>query len=228
MNNDDIRKALLSLADERFRTFSLTVLQEEGYPVIGVRIPEIRKLARQFAREEGLQGYDIIADESYEQVLIKGFVIGYSKTPLLEKKIYIDDYLKLADGWSLIDSFVSTVKLKDSDRELMWSWLLDWMKSEKPYVIRFVLVMMMNNYLDDQHIDQVIDYCRQIRSDHYYVRMANAWLLATAAINHYDKVCAILDELDEFTRNKTIQKAIESYRIDDEKKKELRGKRKRK
>ena len=87
---------------------------------------------------------------------------------------------------------------------------------------------MLNSYLDDEHIDEVLRYTESIQSDHYYVNMAQAWLLATAYINYGDQVDEILERgtLNKFTHNKTIQKAIESYRISDEDKERLRGMRK--
>ncbi|MBR3351419.1 MAG: DNA alkylation repair protein, partial [Erysipelotrichaceae bacterium] len=158
----------------------------------------------------------------------QGFVIGYSKMPMADRIPYINDYINKSDSWNLIDSFVSTVKPKVREREVLWNYL-DYIKySDRPFTVRFVLVMMLNSYLDDEHIDEVLRYTESIQSDHYYVTMAQAWLLATAYINYDDKVNEILErgKLNKFTHNKTIQKAIESYRISDEDKERLRRMRK--
>ncbi|MGN1170572.1 MAG: DNA alkylation repair protein, partial [Lachnospiraceae bacterium] len=107
-----------------------------------------------------------------------------------------------------------------------------WMSSDRPYTIRFGMEALMRHFLDDQFQPEYLELAAGIRSEEYYVNMMTAWFFATALAKQYDKTISYIEEqrLDEWTHNKAIQKAIESYRVSDEQKAYLRtlkrGKRK--
>lgn len=225
MNNNEIKQILIQNSEEKYQEFTSSLIPSGGYRLLGVRIPFLRKLARQLVAEQGIEFLNHLTDDSFEEVLLQGFVIGYAKIPFIERKPYITDYLSKCDSWSLVDSIVTTLKPKKKEREEDWLFLEELKKYDKPYYIRYILVTMLNRYLDDEHIDEVLDYVKSVNSDHYYVEMAQAWLLATACIKYIEKVRSIIenDEVNDFVRNKTIQKAIESYRISDEQKEMLRS-----
>ena len=225
MNNREIKEFIEINSNQKYREFSESLSAAGSYPMKGVRLPVLRDLARRIVREDGIRALSPLSDDCFEEVLLQGFVIGYSKMPMADRIPYINDYINKSDSWNLIDSFVSTVKPGKKEREVLWNYL-DYIKySDRPFTVRFVLVMMLNSYLDDEHIDEVLRYTGSVQSDHYYVNMAQAWLLATAYIKYGNKVDRILERgtLNKFTHNKTIQKAIESYRISDEDKERLRG-----
>ncbi len=228
MNNTEIKKLLSSKSDSKYQDFSASLTPVGRYHFIGVRLPELRAIAKDLVKQDGINALEYLSDDSYEEVLLQCFVIGYARMPLEEKKPYIISYLDKCDSWGLIDSFVSTLKLKKNEAEPMWQWLQILKNNSEPYYIRYILVTMMSKFLDDEHIDDVLKYVISIHSDHYYVEMAQAWLLATACIRYADEVETILQEgqLNKFVHNKTIQKSIESYRISDEEKAKLRGLRK--
>ena len=228
MNNGEIKEFIELHSNQKYKEFSEALSSAGSYRMKGVRLPVLRDLAKRLVKEDGIRSLSSLSDDCFEEVLLQGFVIGYSKMPMADRIPYINDYINKSDSWNLIDSFVSTVKPKVREREVLWNYL-DYIKySDRPFTVRFVLVMMLNSYLDDEHIDEVLRYTESIQSDHYYVNMAQAWLLATAYINYDDKVNEILErgKLNKFTHNKTIQKAIESYRISDEDKERLKGMRK--
>jgi len=220
----DVKRILLENASSEYREFTESLTTEGEHPFLGVRIPLLRDLARKLVKENGIEALELLSDDSFEEVMLQGFVIAYCKIPLEDKKPYIDEYLVKCDSWSLIDCFVSTFKFKKNDEEVMWEFLRDYRNSEETYVVRFVLVMMLNKYLKDEYIDEVLKYAVSIHSEEYYIEMAQAWLLATAAINYPEKVELILidGKLNMFTHNKTIQKAVESFRISAEEKERLK------
>lgn len=220
----NVKKFIEENASERYREFTESLTLEGQYPFRGVRLPVLRGLAKQLVREDDMKALEKLTDDCFEEVLLQGFVIAYSKLPLSEKKPYIDDYLKKADSWSLIDSFVSSFKFKKDESKVMWEYLNDYRNSKDTFTVRFVLVMMMAKYLDEEHIKDVLDYCVSVRSEEYYIEMAQAWLLATAAIKWFGAVENILidGKLNMFTHNKTIQKACESFRITDVNKERLK------
>lgn len=220
-----IKEYLEANSQQKYRQFTGSLNPGSRYPVMGVRVPLLRELAKKLAKEYGVNAVDMLSDDSQEEVLLQGFVIAYSKMPLAEKKPYIDNYLAKCDNWSLIDSFVSTFHFNRKDEALMWRYLGEYRKSKQTFTVRFVLVMMLNRYLKDEYINDILEYCSNIDSEEYYIEMAQAWLLATAAINYFYDVELILKDgkLNMFTHNRTIQKAVESFRISDENKERLRA-----
>ena len=218
----NIRQFLESNIDEKYRNFSADLNPGQKYPILGVRVPVLRKIARSLVKENGIDAMKSIKDDSYEEVLLQGMVIAYSKLPETDKKPFLDRYLdKCDDGWSLVDSIVGSFRIKD--RDVWHEWVSRYVLSGKVSKVRFAYVMMMK-LLDDRYIESILSAVVNNHSEQYYIQMAKAWLLATAAINYYDEVRKILadGELDRFTHNKTIQKMIESYRISDEHKDEVR------
>lgn len=220
-----IKEYLEANSRQKYRQFTGSLNPGSRYPVMGVRVPLLRELAKKLAKEYGINAVDMLSDDSQEEVLLQGFVIAYSKMPLAEKKPYIDNYLAKCDNWSLIDSFVSTFHFNRKDEALMWRYLGEYRKSKQTFTVRFVLVMMLNRYLKDEYINDILEYCSNIDSEEYYIEMAQAWLLATAAINYFYDVELILKDgkLNMFTHNRTIQKAVESFRISAENKERLRA-----
>ncbi|MBR2701069.1 MAG: DNA alkylation repair protein [Erysipelotrichaceae bacterium] len=220
-----IKEYLEANSRQKYRQFTGSLNPGSRYPVMGVRVPLLRELAKKLAKEYGINAVDMLSDDSQEEVLLQGFVIAYSKMPLAEKKPYIDNYIAKCDNWSLIDSFVSTFHFNRKDEALMWRYLGEYRKSKQTFTVRFVLVMMLNRYLKDEYINDILEYCSNIDSEEYYIEMAQGWLLATAAINYFYDVELILKDgkLNMFTHNRTIQKAVESFRISAENKERLRA-----
>ena len=98
------------------------------------------------------------------------------------------------------------------------------MESEHTYTIRFGINMLMRYYLEDEFKLEYPEKVAAIRSEEYYVNMMRAWYFATALAKQYEAIIPYLEEMrmDTWTHNKTIQKAIESYRITPEQKVYLR------
>ena len=217
-----VRQILEEHADHEYRDFSGSLNPDEMYPMLGVRIPVLRQIAGRLVREYGISALDRLTDGTYEEVLMQGVVIAKSRLPEEEKKPYIDEYLlKCGDGWSLTDCLASSFKPKDSG--LWMKWVLDYARSDSNAMVRFGYVMMMK-LLKDEYIDDIINSVVSRPSEIYYIEMAQAWLLATAAIRYGGRVEKLLEEgvLNRFTHNKTIQKMVESYRISDEVKERVR------
>lgn len=87
--------------------------------------------------------------------------------------------------------------------------------------------MLMDHYLDEFFSPEHLVWVSEIGgavAEEYYVRMMQAWYFATALAKQYDAALLILTEnrLPVWTHNKTIQKAVESYRITDQQKTFLR------
>ena len=125
----------------------------------------------------------------------------------------------------MTDTFVPALKIKDKELEVFWKFILTYLNSEKEFEVRFSIICMLDYYLIDSYIDKVIDILDNVKHEGYYVKMAIAWTLAEIGIKYNEKLMSYLkgkNNLDKFTYNKTLQKMIESYRIDLKQKEELK------
>jgi 3-methyladenine DNA glycosylase AlkD len=212
----EIKERLKSLADEKYRGF-ISGLVPGSTNMLGVRLPQLKVLAREIASKDW-QGYlEESDDEYFEEIMLQGFIIG------LVKKIDIEERLKLIAGfvpkisnWSLCDSFSAGLKFVKKNKEHVWDFLQPYFKSNKEFEIRFAVVMGMDYFIDSVHIDDYIKLMDDIKHDGYYVKMAVAWALSVCYVKFPERTMVYLkrNELDDFTYNKALQKIIESNRVD--------------
>lgn len=228
---EEIRKSLIELKDEKYKEFNKGLCPDTNRQMLGVRIPMLRKLAQKIVKEE--DWIEFVKNEDvlyFEEVLLQGLIIAYSKLELDEKFEYIKLFVPRIDSWAINDTFVPTLKIKDKDIKKYWDFILPYAKSTKEFEIRFAVISMLDYFLIDEYVDKVIDILNNISHEGYYVKMGVAWTLAEIGIKFNEKAIDFLkseNKLDKFTYNKTLQKMIESYRIDS-KQKELLRKMKRK
>ncbi len=213
----EIDEWLQKNSDEKYRLFSGRLVNSR-YPLFGVRIPLLRKKAKMLVRQADMEALAFLNDESFEAVMLQGFVIGYSQKELSAKKEAIYNYLCKCDNWSLVDSFAATIKPQGVQKELLYGWIKEYRCDEHEYVRRFCLVEALECYLDDEHVDDLLAYSASLKDETTANKKANGWLLATAYINYEEKVLQLLPILDEETYRIAKGKIRDSYRIDEEKK----------
>lgn len=222
----DLRKEIEKLEDVEYKKFNKNICKDTSYEMLGVRIPLLRNIAKKVACENNWTDYINMEDVKYfEEVLVKGLIIAYSKIEFEEKKKYIKEFVPYLDSWALTDSFSPTLKIKEKDLSNVWDFILPYIKSNKEFEVRFAIIMMLDYFLIDEYIDRVIEALNKITHDGYYVKMGVAWCLAEIGIRYNFKLMEFLkgdNNLDNFTYNKTLQKMIESYRITKEQKEILR------
>lgn len=223
---EEIRNSLKELKDEKYKEFNKGLCPDTNKEMLGIRIPILRKLAQKIVKEgnweEFVKNEDIIY---FEEVLLQGLIIGYSKLELKEKFEYIKLFVPRIDSWAINDTFVPTLKIKEKDLKEYWDFILPYTKSNKEFEIRFAVISMLDYFIIDEYVDKVIDILNNINHDGYYVKMGVAWTLAEVGIKYNDKAMKFLKEendLDKFTYNKTLQKMIESFRIEKNQKDILR------
>ena len=207
--------ANLAQGNETYAAFNQRIVNTK-MPVIGVRVPDLRRLARRLAPD--MDSADIsklltTQDESFDYVLLCGLLITHAR---LDDQTAIDltkQYLPHVDSWAHIDVFVE--KKRRFAGEMWWDFALECLQNEAEFTVRYGIVSLMTNFLDESHIDQVFTALRGIKHDGYYVKMALAWLYATAAVNFFEKTLAELEnsQIDMWTRNKAYQKMRESRRF---------------
>ena len=223
---ENIKQILDEHIDEKFKEFT-SALIPGSRPIIGVRVPILRKIAKEIA-EGDWQKYLIEASEdTYEEVAIKGFVIGYVKATLEELLPYIAEQIEKINDWSLCDGFCNNLKIVQKYKNEFLEFLLPYGKLDDEFKQRVVAVMLMDYYLTDEYVDMSLEVLDSLNNEKYYCKMAVAWAVATAWAKQRDKTYVYMQEgnnsLDDWTYNKAIQKMLESYRVSDEDKKMLRG-----
>ena len=220
----DIRQTLFALRDEKYAAFQakLTPSVNPGL-FIGVRVPEVRKLAKQLRNApEAVSFLNELPHTYYDENMLHGLLISEIKDYALAMEL-TDRFLPFVDNWAVCDIMSPKVFAKHKPKLL--SRIRVWTASEKTYTVRFGIEMLMSHFLDDAFQAELLDIPAVVRSEEYYVRMMVAWFFATALAKHWEETVPYIEKrcLEPWTHNKAIQKAIESYRITDEQKAYLRG-----
>lgn len=226
MSNEEIRKRLESMAEAKYKEFSQSLIPGSR-TILGVRIPALRTLARELAKGDWKNYLDNAVDDTFEEVNLQGFVIGYAKSDYEILLPYIKRYVAKINDWSLCDGFCATLKITKKYKPEFKELLKEYARKDTEFDQRFVAIMLMNYYLDDGDIDETLAMLDALKHDSYYRKMGVAWAVATAMAKQREKTLEYMqpgnNTLDDWTYNKSIQKMIESYRISDEDKVMLRA-----
>lgn len=190
---------------------------------IGVRTPILRTLAKEMIKDGSYKEFiKELPHTYYEENTLHSCILSLIKD-LDELLIELEYFLPYIDNWATCDLLSPKAFKKDQARILRK--VKEWINTKEVYSIRFGIVTLLSFYLDDYFSDEINDMILAIKSDNYYVNMAIAWYFSYALIKQYDKTIDIfkVNKLDKWVHNKSIQKALESYRIDDDKKQYLRS-----
>lgn len=210
-----IKERLRSYADEEYAKFmsSLTPGKEN---IIGVRLPILRKIAKEIAKDNYMEFLNDESSGSFEEVMLKGMVIGYIKADIDEILTLVRDFIPLIDNWAVCDSFCSGLKVTKSYREKVWDFICPYLYSDKEFEVRFGVIMILNYYVDTFYAPKAFEQFDRIKHDGYYVKMAIAWAISVFYANFPDLTIKYIknNNLDDFTHNKAIQKIRESLRVD--------------
>lgn len=219
----DIQRRLFKLQDLKYKDFSSKLTPTvDPETVIGVRTPELRKLAKEYARTpEAEQFLKILPHRYFEENNLHGFLIEAIRD--YDAAIdAVEAFLPHIDNWATCDLMSPKVFKKHLPE--LYEKIKVWMQSDKTYTVRFGIGMLMSHYLDDAFRPEMPELVAAIRSEEYYVNMMIAWYFATALYKQPDAVMPFIEEqrLEKWSHNKAIQKAIESRRISNETKAYLR------
>ena len=142
---NQIRKELQNLADEEYAKFNKKSCPDTNKEILGIRIPSLRNLAKKIVKEyEWQQFLEEINEESFEEVLLAGLVIGYAKIDIDEKLEYIKWFVPKIDSWAISDTFCPTLKIKQEDLEKVWNFILPYLESREEFDVRFAVIMMLD------------------------------------------------------------------------------------
>ena len=226
MDIEQIRKKLYELQDTDYRDFQSKLIPGvETDSFIGVRTPELKKLAKELAKDGGEKLFlRELPHRYFDENQLHAFLISAIK----DYERCMDEtnrFLPYVDNWATCDQMSPAVFKKQKEKLL--SQIKIWIASDQTYTIRFGIGMLLRHFLDVDFDPAYPEWVAGIRSDEYYVNMMIAWYFATALAKQYDTILPFITEhrLDAWIHNKTIQKAVESYRISPEQKEYLRSRR---
>ena len=218
-----VQQDLFTMQDLKYRDFHAKLMPTvDKDSVIGVRVPMLRAYAKKFGKtEEAKQFLEILPHQYYEENNLHGLLIDQMK----DYELCIEElirFLPYINNWATCD--ILSVKAVKGHLDSYIKNIYQWLESDYTYTIRFGINMLMRYYLEEEFKIEYPEKVAAIRSEEYYVNMVRAWYFATALAKKYDQVLPFLEEqkMDVWTHNKTIQKAIESYRITLEQKDYLR------
>ena len=210
--------------DEKYKAFhSKLIPTVDADSIIGVRVPNMRKFAKIYSHKaESADFMKNLPHKLYEENCIHAFLIEQIKD--FDKCIeQINLFLPYIDNWATCDMMRPKCFKKNIDKLI--NYIYDWLKSNDTYTVRFAIGMLMTWYLDEHFDNQYLSTVSSIISEEYYINMMIAWYFATALAKQWNSTINYIEQniLSDFVHNKTIQKAIESYRITDEQKNYLRS-----
>jgi len=220
---DRIIRDLFNLADEKYKKFHSGLCPGTDN-IIGVRVPILRKYAKELAKMDFRNYLETARNKYYEEILLQGMVISSAQMSLEERLYHIKLFVPKIDNWAICDYFISGFKFRQEDLSTVWSFIIPYLKSDKEFELRFAVVMMLDHYIIPEYINRVIKELDKIKSNKYYVQMAIAWTISVCFVKFTEVSMEYLknNNLDDFTYNKSIQKIIESNRVDKEMKGYLR------
>ena len=218
-----VYERLLSYQDKTYKEFqSKLVPNIDKETIIGVRTPQIRSIVKEiFGTEEANIFLKTLPHQYYEENLVHIFLVSKIKD-YDECVKEIERFLPYIDCWPVCDQATPLVFKKNHDKLL--PYIKKWIKSNKVYTARFGIRMLMNEFLNDDFKEKYLELVSSKKGEDYYLKMMIAWFFATALAKQYNATIKYIENkcLDPWIHKKTIQKAIESYRVSDEHKEYLK------
>lgn len=219
-----VRAELISLSDQKYREFSSALIPGCG-EMLGVRIPEIRKIAIRIAKDDPAAYLDTDEEQFFEETMLKGLIIGKMNCDIDTVLECARQFIPKITNWSVCDSFCAGMKIVAANRERVWSFLKPYIGSDRPYDIRMALVMYLDYFVTDDYIYELFGIFDDIKSDDYYVKTAAAWAVSVCFVKFPERTLEYLKKaaLDDETYGRALQKISESYRVSPENKALIRS-----
>lgn len=220
----DFIKYLRSFMEEDYAAF-LSKLIPDNSNICGIRVPQLRAIAKEIVKGDWGGFLKNAKDNTYEEKLLQGIIIGYVETNIKETISLIENYVKKIDNWSQCDCFCSSLKVTRTNKKQILNLIKGCLNSQDEYSVRFAVVMLINYYIEDDYLDFIFIALGSIKAEEYYVKMAVAWAVSICFVKFPEETEKFLLEnlLDNFTYNKSIDKIIDSRRVESNVKKRLKS-----
>ncbi len=235
---DEIYEWLLEEAEEDYKKFASSLLPGVDN-LLGVRIPTIRKKAKQLVKEDVVAYLNEIGEDYFEEIMLKGFLIAQAKWTVEERIHWIRLHIPKLSNWSLCDSFCSSLKEAKKEKKIYWELVEEYLRKDSEYELRFAIVMILQYFLNPLYSEKIFQYFDNINKENYYVRkyyvrkyyvhkyyvhMAIAWAISICYKYNKTETMEYLknNQLYDHTYNKAIQKILELKNIETEEKIQLK------
>lgn len=217
-NYGNFLEYIYSLQDLNYKQFHSKLITNDN--LIGIRTPKLKEIAFIIAKNDYIGFIKYNRKSIYEEKILYGLVLGYLKTDFNDILKQLDIFIPFIDNWAINDIVCANLKGFKNNQEAGYKFILKCLKSNNPWSIRFGLVLLLDFYINENYIDNILKICNNLENDEYYVKMAISWLLSICYIKYREKTLKFLKttKIDDWTYNKAIQKIIESKRISNEEK----------
>lgn len=216
-----IDQKLLALTESDYKAFNEKLIPT-NYEILGVRMPALKKFAKELAADSEVETYLKNAEyKTYEHVLLYGLVLGHLKRPSLETIFrYLDPLILKFDNWAHVDTIISSLKVLQKHPNEVLIHFMPLKTHAGEFTKRTFVILLMDFFINETYIDITLKNLQQVPQGQYYVDMAIAWAISVGLVKFYDKTLTLIEQntFSKFVHNKAIQKARESYRITPEKK----------
>lgn len=222
----ELRQYLCSLAEPKYQKFTSSLIPNVPADyILGVRIPTLRKIAREIAKGDWEAYLSSSSDDYLEEVMLQGMVIGSANMPIEETLKWVAWFIPKINNWSVCDSFCASLKMTKKHMQEVWEFIEDYLRDDREYFIRFGVVMLLDYYTDEAYVTRALQLLDGIKSEYYYVKMAVAWAVSMYYLSDPQQTLEFLKNchLDDFTYNKSLQKITESLKVDKETKAFIRS-----
>lgn len=214
----EFEKYLMSFKDLEYKKFHSSLVLNSKYEIIGIRMPIMKKIAKEISKKNIIDFLENVDDKYYEEILIKGLVISHIKD---EKQFYkyFKKHIKKIDNWALCDSFSSSIKIVRKYENKYFKEAIKMALNKNEFISRLGLVMILNHFIKKDNLDIIFETLNNIKSDKFYINMAQAWLICELYIKYPTITKEYLknNKLNKFTQNKAISKIHDSYRVSNKK-----------
>ncbi len=216
---EPLLERLRALSDETYRKFNESLIPGAENTSYGVRMPQLRAIAKELVHADWQQFLSDAQDcRVHEVVLLRGLVIAAAPCDYSRRLELLAAYIPDIQNWAVCDCVCSSIHSAKKHLPETWAFLQPWLRSQAEFELRFGVVMLMDYFIQEAYIDQVLELLQSIRHDGYYVNMAVAWALSVCFVKFRAKTLRLIEarSLSPWVQNKTIQKCRESRRVSPE------------
>lgn len=202
-----IRNELYENSDEGYKDFHSSLVPGISN-ILGVRVPKLREIAKRAAKGDYREFIEHVDTQVYEELMLWGMILGYAKLSAEERKKELEKFIPHINNWAICDCSCATYKFMRDFPEEWMPFIKIYLASKQEYEIRFAVVCLLDFFINETYIEQVLDLLLQVHHEGYYVKMAVAWAISVCYVKFPKKTESIFEEnlLDDFTHNKSIQK----------------------
>ena len=215
-NYKEFVEYLISIKDEKYKEFHSSLVLNSKYEMIGIRVPDMKNIAKEIAKKTDIEEFLKIAQNKYyEEIMIQGLVISYIKDEETFYK-YFKKHITKIDNWALCDTFCNSIKIVEKNEEKYFKEAINMSLDKEEFISRVGLVIILAHFVKKENLESIFEVLNKIDSDKFYINMAEAWLVCELYIKYPKETNCFIkkNNLNKFTQNKAISKIHDSYRVE--------------